>query len=76
MKKVLDWFVKSSADPSKLSLTLKSLVVFAVMFGVDSSVADEGAGHLVNLIVAIGMLVSASTGAYGFGRKIYATYKK
>lgn len=69
MKQIFDWFVKSSIDPSKLSLTLKSLTVFAVLFGIDGTIADEGAGHIVNLVVALGMLASAGSGAYGFVRK-------
>ena len=59
MKKAFDWFVMSSKNPEKVGLTVKSLLAFGLLFGIDSSVADEGAGHIVNLIVALGMLASA-----------------
>lgn len=69
MKKAFDWFVVSSQNPQKLSLTLKSLAAFAVLFGVDSAIVDEGIGHFVNLIASLGMLATTITAIYGFVRK-------
>lgn len=69
MKKAFDWFVMSSQDRNKLSLTIKSLATFLVLFGVDSAVIDEGVNQIVSLTVAVGMLMSAGMSAYGFVRK-------
>jgi len=60
----------SSADPETISLFVKSLCTFAVLFGLDSTVVNEGGGYLMNLLVGIGMVVSAGTGLWGLGRKI------
>ena len=73
--KIVNWFIKSSADPQKLSLTLKALVGFAVLFGIDGSVANEGVGHVVLFVTALGQIVSAGIALYGFGRKVYLSVK-
>ena len=73
--KIVNWFIKSSADPQKLSLTLKALVGFAVLFGIDGAVANEGVGHVVLFVTALGQIVSAGFALYGFGRKIYLSVK-
>ena len=62
--------VMSSSDPESVSLFVKSLVAFAVLFGLDSTVVNEGGGYLTNLIVGFGMIVSAGTGLWGLGRKM------
>ena len=72
---IIHWFIKSSADPSKLSLTLKSLIGLAVLFGIDGAVANEGVGHLVLFVTALGQILSAGLALYGFGRKVYLTWK-
>ena len=41
-----------------------------VLFGVDSSMADEGIGAIVSIITAIGMFISAIGIVVGIGRKI------
>lgn len=70
MKNFIDWFVTSSADPEKVSLTLKSLAAIVVFFGVDSSVTNQGVGYLVTIISSVGMLISAATGIWGLTRKL------
>lgn len=75
MKKVAAWFVYSSQNPEKISRTLKSVAAFAVLFGVDTSVVDEGIGHIVSVIAGIGMLVSAGSGAWFFALKLKNTMK-
>ena len=62
--------IASSANPENVSLFIKSLATFAVLFGLDSTVVNEGGGYLTNLIVGVGMIVSAGTGLWGLGRKI------
>ena len=73
--KIVNWFIKSSADPSKLSLTLKSLAGFAILFGVDGVLVNEGVGHIMLFATALGQILSAGLALYGFGRKIYLTMK-
>jgi len=60
----------SSASPENISLFVKSLATFAVLFGLDSTIVNEGGGYLTNLLVGIGMVVSAGTGLWGLGRKV------
>lgn len=65
----------SSANPEKISLTLKSFVPFiltlAVMFGlkIDGTIIDEIIEGIVAIVSGIGIL-------YGIGRKIYYALKK
>lgn len=66
----LKQLITSSTSPESVSLTVKSLVTLAVLFGFDSAVVNDAGGYLTNLLVAIGMIVSALTGLYGIGRKI------
>ena len=66
----IQWFIRSSADPASLSLTIKSLATIAVLFGLDSVIVDEGAGHIVTIISSIGTLISAGVAIAGLVRKI------
>ena len=67
---ILTWISTSSANPENYSLTLKSLGALLVLFGVDSSVTDEGVGAIVSIITATGMLLSAITALVGIARKV------
>lgn len=60
----------SSADPESVSMFVKSLAAFAVLFGLDSVVVNEAGGYLTNLIFAGGMIISAGTGLWGLIRKV------
>ena len=62
--------ITSSADPEKISLTVKSLLTLAVLFGLDSTIVNEAGGYITNLIVGVAMVISAGTGLWGIGRKI------
>jgi len=61
---------RSASDPESVSLFVKSLITFAVLFGFDSAVVNEAGGYLTNLILAVGMIVSAVTGLVGLFRKV------
>lgn len=67
---VLNWFITSSKDSTQMSLFVKSVAAFAVLFGLDSTVVEPFGNEIVNLIVAIGMGVSAVTGMFGLYRKV------
>ena len=85
MKKIFQWVVYSSKDPSKVALTVKTALTFAVTYGT----VVAGFGHIVlptedltTVVNAITTLVqqslevvSASMFIWGLGRKIYATVK-
>lgn len=75
MKKIYDWLVQSSADPAKLSLTVRGFIPFLLLFGVDQQVLDEGSSVLVATIVGLGMVASGAVGAYGLVRKILLSSK-
>lgn len=67
---ILEWLSTSSADPAKLSLTLKSLAAILVLFGIDSATTDAGVGSIVNIVAGVGMIISAITALVGIVRKV------
>lgn len=66
----INWLIASSEDPNKVSLFIKSLVTFAVLFGVDATFADTAAGYLISIISATGMGIAAVMGIWGLFRKV------
>lgn len=84
VKKVWNWLVYSSADPTKISLTLKGAIPFLVIFlgwkGVDQAVvqqfANEGVDLTVNIIILIVQLGTALTAFVGLVRKLRNTVQK
>lgn len=62
--------VLSSANPENVSLFIKSLVTFAVLFGFDAVVVSESGEYLTNLLVGVGMILTSITGLFGLARKI------
>ena len=75
LKNIFDWFVKSSADPEKISLSLKSLAPFvlslAIFFNVD--ITD---GDFDKFVVAVVGVLSGLSFLFGFGRKIVNSFSK
>jgi predicted oxidoreductase (fatty acid repression mutant protein) len=67
---MMDKLLKSSADPAKISMFIKSLAVFAVLFGVDQTVVDSLQIELLNFATALAMLISAGAGVWGLVRKV------
>ena len=70
MKQTIDWFITSSKNPENISLFVKSMATIAILFGLDSSVVNDGGGYIGNLIVGLGMIAASLTGLWGLGRKI------
>jgi hypothetical protein len=78
---IWNWIVTSSADPNKLSLTLKAGIPFIIMIlgwqGVDGAVVSpllgEAANQVANSLVLVAQLGTAAIAAYGLARKIYFT---
>lgn len=86
MKNIIDWFVKSSADPTRLSLTVKGILIgvipvvlmVAPILGLN---LEEGSlKDLVNAIdqafIALFGLAAAITTLYGLSRKIATGLRK
>ena len=66
------WLVKSSADPTKLSLTLKAAAPF-ILTVVAWFKLDIIAGDLDKFLEAVGMIITGAFVAYGFLRKVILT---
>jgi hypothetical protein len=82
IKTVWEWLVKSSADPNKISLTIKGALSTAIIvlgyFGITgqqldvTSIADNSAEVIVQIVAAVTTL----TTLYGAARKIWLTLSK
>lgn len=85
MKKIWDWLVTSSADPSKLALTVKGFLGMAATFLVFVSpilhlhLGDEQvtavSDLVVQIVVVLAGIVSAIATLLGLARKIYLTWQ-
>lgn len=61
--------VTSSEDPQKVSLFIKNVLAFAVLFGLDKTIAESLQGMIGNIILGGGMIYTAILGFYGLYRK-------
>ena len=79
--KVLNWLFRSSADPSKVALSVKSaggvLVSVLAVLGLGLSLDDINgfADALASVLANGAALVSAVLTLYGFGRKIVLSFR-
>lgn len=87
LKAVGNWILKSSSDPTRVSLTVKSSIVAVAayasiasgLFGLPNLTPDavkevaESAGLFVGNAL---LVVSLASGAFGAGRKVYLSVKK
>jgi hypothetical protein len=82
LKKIWDWLVKSSADPTKVSLTLKAGIPWLVMLlswnnlTVDGNAVQVFLDSFVNAMVLIVQVVLGLTTMYAAGRKVVSSVKK
>lgn len=79
LKSLIQWFVKSSADPERISLTVKSaLVAILPIIMLVAGISDSESSLLVDTITDIvfyGLsLVSAVGVVFGFCRKLWNTF--
>lgn len=80
---ILNWIIKSSADPTKTSLTLKAGIPFVIIavgwFGYVSPELSPLLNDLINAVVnALALATALATGVYsvyGLARKIYLSLK-
>lgn len=75
LKTVLTWFVRSSANPQNVSLTLKGALAFLVVFGLNASDITQIEDALSVAIIGTGYVVSSLITLYGFARKLHNTFK-
>ena len=82
IKKILDWFVFSSKDPARISLTLKAglpavILIFGFL-GVKNGDVELGAAidGIVLVATGVGSVVTGGYAIYGAVRKVYLTFKK
>ena len=76
MMNFINWFIKSSANKAAISLTIKGLIPFLVLLGVDSQIADTSANYLVEALFGLGQLFTLAVTIYGFVRKMIITFKQ
>lgn len=76
IKSVLQWIINSSTNPQALSLTIKGLLSFLIVLGVEGAVIDEATSGLVNIILLLANVITLGTAVWGFARKINITIKK
>lgn len=74
--RIIKWFLESSVDATKLSLTLKGILSFLVVMGIDASLLDGLSSNITDLIVLIGQLITVIITLSGFARKLALTFKK
>ena len=80
MKTIITWFVKSSSNPQKISMTVKGLGVaiipVVVILGGNAADVDGLLAAISTGAVAFFGLIAAVVTGYGFVRKIYNTLSK
>lgn len=81
MKPFFDWLMKSSADPARVSLTVKSsllalLPVAMIFTGINGEEANTAIEAVSNTVFYGLSTISAVGVVYGFGRKLWLTFKK
>lgn len=86
LTKVWNWLIKSSANPAKVSLTIKAVVASTAIYvatasnlfglpGLTSDSFKSTGSDLAQLVEWILIIISASTGAFGLIRKIVLSIK-
>ena len=84
LKKIWDWLVQSSADPTKLSVTVKGAlgtaasILLLVSPLVHVQISNEQVTTIIDLVAQIVIsfcaVISAVAAILGFARKIYFTF--
>lgn len=78
IKKIALFFIYSSENPQKISLTLKGFIPFIALFGLSSHVSVEDATGIIDGLVALlvlgGQFVAGAVATLGLIRKVYNTF--
>lgn len=75
-KTIFQWFIYSSKNPQNIALTIKGLIPFLVLLGVDSQMADSAADTVVELVTLGATILTGVVTAWGLLRKLYITFVK
>ena len=75
MSKVLNWLLKSSSNPEKISLTIKSAAPFILAVAALLKL-DLVEGDLDQLAEGLVAVVSGAFLVYGFARKVVLSFKR
>lgn len=77
IKNIIHWFLYSSADITKYSLSLKAGLPFLVLLGVDKYLAPDQAETLIDsaviIVTSIGTIVTMGVTMFGIARKVTLT---
>ena len=81
MTELMNWFVRSSADPAKLALTVRGLLVsivpiIMIFSGLSEAEINPAIDAVVTLIEYGFMTVAAAMTLWGFLRKLAHTFLK
>jgi len=76
MKKLFQWFVYSSNDPSSVALTVRSGVSLLVLLGIDATLLGNAEEAVVGVVVAFGILFTKMTTLFGLVRKLWLSVIK
>ena len=72
LKSIWNWVVYSSANPQKLSLTLKAIIPFLALFGVaETDIFDGAIESIVHFVSLTGAWITGAMATYGALRKIF-----
>ena len=75
LKKAFQFFVYSSVNPQKISLTVKSVGVLLILLGGEQGMTDQLSEGVIGTIVALGVLFSQSIALFGLVRKIWLSIR-
>ena len=80
-EKIFQWFVYSSANPTKYALTVKSLLlgvlpVLMMVTGISGDEANTAVDALSNFVFLILSAVSAMGVIFGFARKVALSFRQ
>ena len=81
MQKTIQWFLYSSANPEKIALTVKGVLVgvlpvLMLVTNLDGESANSFVNAIQNVVFYTLSAVSSIGVAYGFLRKIYLSFTK
>jgi len=77
LKQAFQWFVYSSANGSKIALTLKAGIPFLVLLGVsDSATLEQLVGSIGIFLALIAQALAGAITMYGLVRKIWRTVEQ
>lgn len=78
LKPLWNWFVRSSADPKKVSLSVKGILLGIIpvlsITGLDTSSLPQGVDFVIGALEQTLIIISASITFVGFVRKLKNTF--